>query len=353
MSIIVGKDSEPFADIGGKGYHKHVIKRLTEHVEQNQGKLILLYRDIFGGHDGEAGCFHTPSALYTTHFEAGILDGVPYEMEANMGLNQISLTTGFSGRGSDTYMFSSGVAIPVRNKVASNFLPTSISELEKMSEKGQIEVGFLEFFSEKNRPGYTLNPPYLTTFALLFGEDEIRDFISNKMEKNSLNHFGIEGNLDEFLDLMQHPEKIQQKINISHHNARVKLATDLVQKVSNLTDLSGKLFEMREDVLGLYIYQEMDQDGPETYWSNLSTKSDYEDLRGDVLGQINSIRGILNTNGELDLRKLPVINGKILGFPSDINTKEYLEHIDEMIFPIEGVIGELSEHVAYAGTNRS
>ncbi len=48
-----------------------------------------------------------------------------------------------------------------------------------------------------------------------------------------------------------------------------------------------------------------------------------------------------------------MINGKILGFPSDINTKEYLEHIDEMIFPIEGVIGELSEHVAYAGTNRS
>lgn len=218
MAIIVNKELNPFSDLNGvKGYHGHVLKRLVEVAEKKQGEIVLSYREIFGGYDGVPGCFYTPSALYTTHFEAGILDGILYGAEAERGWTPIPLREGM-GRGSSGGYYSvglsTGIAIPVKNKIISDSLSLDIASLERISEEGKLEMGFLEFFSAQHIPGYTLNTPYLTNFALLFGEDEIRDFVENHDKYVSGDNYHslvsmARTKAEGFLNLMQLQEKNQ------------------------------------------------------------------------------------------------------------------------------------------------
>lgn len=122
---------------------------------------------VFHLQEDVSGLYNTQRYFHYLFFETGIISG-NLDKEDTSKSDFIKLDGG-----SQIYHFSPNLRIPVDRKVIGNPIIISRQDLEKV-EKGFIEFGDNELFPRFS-DAYFSEQPFLANFALLIGEEEIKN----------------------------------------------------------------------------------------------------------------------------------------------------------------------------------
>ncbi len=331
------------------------IENLREQISNNQGDLLLIRREIVidnAHYDSGVNYIREPSATYSGTLELGIING---ELEKNKKPS-LSHTALFGSR----YFYSPDYTVSVKNKLSVSgisqcYFIIDQENIEKIEENSTLSIGNEEISKENNNifENIPRNPPYLSKIEIIVGEEKINETLSKHDRFHSSllisvrDEKGNESGHELLFTMLKGKSDLGGYISKLKKSRANSLSESLVYDVCSI---SLGLYEISKLPLSLENLS-MDSwspngDSPDYFWNDNATVERYNTIITKILKHTLSVNKIITEeNNKKLLTDNQKIDGKIIGFPSSIDAKEYLKNATDILNKANSVIGEINSSI--------
>lgn len=308
------------------------IEGINKRILEHKGEVVFCFRELEV--PGEiTGDFIPPIPNNYCYYEGGILQE---QMKFLKSPSHNSITLQRSFHKNVDYSYMGDFSIPVHRKMA-GFVPHyrrfmfDIKDLEKISD-GEISIDIHELprkefekYRQTRKIFLSNRDSLLKNFHLLIGDNEARDFLSEKRTKN----------WEELFDFLKNPETVKTKIDNHYDEERKELAKDVVLLVHEIHKTNDFVRTIERDVLSAHMRYEMEQDGGYFTWGDKgAVVQNYSNAKRTLFKLIPKLNESIQGDGDkITLKSLDEIRGDVLGFPVTISTDEYLKWVTGSLLP--------------------